>query len=112
MTRKCNSGLTRSLIVSSGRDRPQGGDLRDKQVEKSGVVGIWRHGGVATIHEDVIPGGGEQSASELVLLRFPQHPRTASGILNVPRLKVLMEAYLLISKVSCLDLDVDVGPQL
>lgn len=67
--------------------------LRDKQVEKSGVVGIWRHGGVATIHEDVIPGGAEQTASELVLLCFPHHPHAASRIFNVSRLKVLMEAY-------------------
>lgn len=69
--------------MSSGRDRAQEGDLRDKQVEKSGVVGIWRHGGVATIHEDVIPGGAEKSASELVLLRFHYHPHTASRIFRV-----------------------------
>lgn len=33
-------------------------DLRDKQVEKSGVGGIRRDGSVASIHEDVVPGRG------------------------------------------------------
>lgn len=66
MSRKHTGGLTRSLIASSRGDRAV--HLRDKQVEKRGVVGIRRHGGIATIHEDVIPGGEEQ----LVLLRFPQ----------------------------------------
>lgn len=33
-------------------------DLRDKQVEESGVGGMRRGGGVATVHEDVIPVGG------------------------------------------------------
>lgn len=39
------------------------GNLRDKEVEKGGVVWGRRHGRVASIHEDVIPEGeGEQSS--------------------------------------------------
>lgn len=32
-------------------------DLRDKQVEESGVCGMRRDGSIASVHENVIPGG-------------------------------------------------------
>lgn len=33
-------------------------DLRDKQVEESGVGGIRRDRSVASVQEDIVPGGG------------------------------------------------------
>lgn len=43
------------------------GDLRDKQIEVSGVGGVRRDGSVASVHEDIVPVGEEQWASEVVL---------------------------------------------
>lgn len=45
-------------------------DLRDKQVEESGVGGIRRDGSIASVHEDMVPVGKEQWASEVLLKCF------------------------------------------
>lgn len=55
-------------------------DLRDKQVEKSGVGGIRRDGGIASIHEDMVPGGAEQWVSEVVLTCMVFRTKTLNTI--------------------------------
>ena len=34
-------------------------DLRDKEVEESGVGWVRRHGSIASVHEYIVPGGGK-----------------------------------------------------
>lgn len=50
----------RGLLICLFRMRFE--DLRDKQVEEGGVGGIRRNGSIASVHEDVVPGGGRRAS--------------------------------------------------
>lgn len=60
-------------------------DLRDKQVEESGVGGIRRHGSIASVHEDMVPVGGRTTGirGAAKMRRFPLDKK-----LNTIHLKV------------------------